>query len=1101
MKTLLTIFCCIFLSCWNLQLKAQGFKTEILGNVGRSNCILIDADTAWLAMESGILKVNMVNHNVKWYNSTNSNTKFRSNNFIKILKDKKGHLWFINAQGQVLKYKDQNFISKNKGSLRFNVSNINDIFFEIDQNGKIYFFKHNEKHAFVPDSLKILVWDTNNISKYNSPEIFYKASYTADSSGIFILSDSSNVRRIKHFDNGIFDTSFPVIRKVIPSTFEYQLYQDKSDLFLTDTIFHYFNTLTYSKNGTVYNIRSFFRYGKSGALIDSVTIPSTNYSIRPTYNPKTNEIYFFSANNNHYYINSSGNLLPTPPIFSTLTDVNTAHFDTLGNLYVLQGNKKPYLSKIDTNGIESRFNLPYPINHTVGFGPNVQAIYDSSLLVSYPNGSGALIFDGISATDLPPVPKNFIVDSTNTIYFLRNDSIIKYKNGTILLKTKLPYNSVNQIQFLYEGGDSLYFFYANKIYAHNIHNGTISLIGNLGYGYLTLSKKRELFFRISSSSLYWIRDSNYVWYALDSTVTGIPNKELKAIRNQLHSNDGTTWFQSDDHLMKRDSNGIWSLYNYLFNYITPVTGNLYGGFYDDFRKCHWLILNGVILKVDSIGIAKYDWENSDIFFDNNAGRLKISNDNKIWIVGYYGGYTKITFDSINSKTNYQKLQVSGNVYHDINSNAIIDSLDTPLPYIKLKDENGNQSYSNLLGKYHFLEPQGPHVIQPVPNSFLALSCDSSSYTFNINTVPIDSLDFALKSIADTLLYASSFSSSQARCSATSSAHIVVRNNGNVKISVLVSFTPDIQSGILSFSHTPDSTNGSTLFWKIDSLKLLESKSIHVSYTVPSVLFNEIKSVVSFFVYDSVNIVPYKTDTLTQTIICSFDPNEKQVSPIGMGSAHYTLFSDTLIYTLLFQNTGNDTAFSVLLIDTLSPHLDIESFNLLSMSHNGEVSIDENRVLRAKFNEINLLWESVNSLASQGYMQFSILPKQSLPEFTLVKNSALIIFDSNPYILTNEVFNTFVTTYPTTAVNQLQKDAGKISIYPNPSKNYFSISFDQTVNSEYEVTLIDISGKILQSWKSNEQNPTFSLESINAGFYLIQVTNKFDFKAIAKFINQ
>ncbi|MBK7683014.1 MAG: T9SS type A sorting domain-containing protein [Bacteroidetes bacterium] len=221
----------------------------------------------------------------------------------------------------------------------------------------------------------------------------------------------------------------------------------------------------------------------------------------------------------------------------------------------------------------------------------------------------------------------------------------------------------------------------------------------------------------------------------------------------------------------------------------------------------------------------------------------------------------------------------------------------------------------------------------------------------------------------------------------------------------------------------------------------------------------------------------------------------------MGSAHYTLFSDTLIYTLLFQNTGNDTAFSVLLIDTLSPHLDIESFNLLSMSHNGEVSIDENRVLRAKFNEINLLWESVNSLASQGYMQFSILPKQSLPEFTLVKNSALIVFDSNPYILTNEVFNTFVTTYPTTALNQLQKDASKISIYPNPSKNYFSISFDQTVNLEYEVTLIDISGKILQSWKSNEQNPTFSLEAINAGFYLIQVTNKFDFKAIAKFIKQ
>ncbi|MBK7683013.1 MAG: hypothetical protein IPJ26_11385 [Bacteroidetes bacterium] len=375
--------------------------------------------------------------------------------------------------------------------------------------------------------------------------------------------------------------------------------------------------------------------------------------------------------------------------------------------------------------------------------------------------------------------------------------------------------------------------------------------------------------------MYWTRDSNYVWYALDSTITGILYNELKAIQIQLHLNDGSTWFHSGDHIMKREQNGVWLIYNYSFENISPITPYLYGGFYDDFRKCYWLISNGFILKVDSIGIAKYNWENSDLFFDNLAGRFKISNDNKIWFVGYYGGYTKITFDSINSKTNYQKLQVSGNVYHDINANATIDSLDTALPYIKLKNEKGYLSYSNLLGKYHFLEPQGPHVIQPVLNSFLALSCDSSSYTFNINTIPIDSLDFALKSIADTLLYASSFSSSQARCSATSSAHIVVRNNGNAKISVLFSFTPDIQSGILSFSHSPDSTNGNTLFWKIDSLKLLESKSINISYTVPSVLFNEIKSVVSFSVYDSVNIVHYKTDTLTQTIICSFDPNENK----------------------------------------------------------------------------------------------------------------------------------------------------------------------------------------------------------------------------------
>jgi hypothetical protein len=54
-----------------------------------------------------------------------------------------------------------------------------------------------------------------------------------------------------------------------------------------------------------------------------------------------------------------------------------------------------------------------------------------------------ILYDGVSVSDFASsVTSNFVIDSVNTIYFLRNDSIIKYRNGLTLLKTKLPFTTV-----------------------------------------------------------------------------------------------------------------------------------------------------------------------------------------------------------------------------------------------------------------------------------------------------------------------------------------------------------------------------------------------------------------------------------------------------------------------------------------------------------------------------------------------------------------------------------------------------------------------------------------------------------------------------------
>jgi uncharacterized repeat protein (TIGR01451 family) len=616
-----------------------------------------------------------------------------------------------------------------------------------------------------------------------------------------------------------------------------------------------------------------------------------------------------------------------------------------------------------------------------------------------------------------------------------------------------------------------------------------------------MNKMGELFFRESANKYFWMRDSNYNWYKLNFSNTGVPNSFLTDVLAHKHFNDGSSWFSNYEKIVKRDAIGIWTIFNFHFAGQTPITANLCGGFYDNLHQSYWLIYPSLMLKIDSTGISKFNWKNSDVSYNYNQGYYCITNDGKYWMKGTDGSFIRISFDSIMANSSYEKYNISGNVYHDLNANGSIDSVDNALSFIRVRNDKGVHTYSNFEGYYQFLERPGQRLIQPVPYPYLVLSCDSSSYTVNIDSTAIDSLDFALKSIADTLLSVSSFATSRARCNFQSSATYIVQNNGNLFINVLASFTPDAACSVISFSQAPDSTSGTTFFWKFDSLTLLSSKSIHVTYTVPSASFNSISSIFDTYIYDSTTSTLFTTDTIYQNIACSFDPNEKQVSPVGRETAHYTLFSDTLVYTLLFQNTGNDTAYTVTLIDTISPLLDIESFTLLSMSHNGIVTIDSNGVLKVVFDDINLLWESANFDESQGYLQFSILPLPGLPEFTVVKNKVLIIFDRNPYILTNEVFNTLVTTFPTTALNQLQESKRKISVYPNPANTYFNLSFDQPLNTAYVVTLIDISGKIIQSWTTTEQNPTFSIDALKAGFYLIQITNNIDFKAVAKFVKQ
>lgn len=138
---------------------------------------------------------------------------------------------------------------------------------------------------------------------------------------------------------------------------------------------------------------------------------------------------------------------------------------------------------------------------------------------------------------------------------------------------------------------------------------------------------------------------------------------------------------------------------------------------------------------------------------------------------------------------------------------------------------------------------------------------------------------------------------------------------------------------------------------------------------------------------------------------SFDPNVKSASPPGTGSEHFIEAGTEISYQIRFQNTGTDTAFQVILRDTLADKFDFSTLQPGASSHPYTLEFYGQRVLKLTFDGIELPHIGINEDASIGFAQFSIKLRDDLPELDRIENSASIYFDYNEPVRTNTYFHT------------------------------------------------------------------------------------------------
>ncbi|MBP6825726.1 MAG: T9SS type A sorting domain-containing protein [Saprospiraceae bacterium] len=225
----------------------------------------------------------------------------------------------------------------------------------------------------------------------------------------------------------------------------------------------------------------------------------------------------------------------------------------------------------------------------------------------------------------------------------------------------------------------------------------------------------------------------------------------------------------------------------------------------------------------------------------------------------------------------------------------------------------------------------------------------------------------------------------------------------------------------------------------------------------------------------------------QQIIAAFDPNDKTVHPTGATQQGFVTPTTDLTYKIRFQNTGTDTAFTVVIIDTIDAHLDITTLREGASSHPYVLDIYGAGVLKFTFQDIRLPDSMVNEPASHGFVQFSVRQKAGNTIGTLIQNEANIYFDYNPPVATNTVLNTVGKIFLEGQVATNEVDGKKVDVlvFPNPAADRMSFAINDLAGG-FDLLLFDVQGKQVQQISTTANNATLYRNSLPEGLYFFEI---------------
>jgi uncharacterized repeat protein (TIGR01451 family) len=246
----------------------------------------------------------------------------------------------------------------------------------------------------------------------------------------------------------------------------------------------------------------------------------------------------------------------------------------------------------------------------------------------------------------------------------------------------------------------------------------------------------------------------------------------------------------------------------------------------------------------------------------------------------------------------------------------------------------------------------------------------------------------------------------------------------------------------------------------------------------------------------INILPLSAGPTTTSVVCrenvgSYDPNDKRGFPLGYGDSGDNIALGTrLDYNIRFQNTGTDTAFTVIIRDTMPESLDLATMKPGVASHPYTVTLDTHRVLTFVFEDILLPDSTTNLEASQGVVTFTIDHDISLRTGDVILNEAAIYFDFNEPIITNLSRHEIAKEGLPVGVRRLEAQAITLSVFPNPVGTELTVKVPRAeVSATDRVRVTDLYGRILIDVPYASAAAGLDVRTLPAGYYLTMLTDE------------
>jgi hypothetical protein len=367
-------------------------------------------------------------------------------------------------------------------------------------------------------------------------------------------------------------------------------------------------------------------------------------------------------------------------------------------------------------------------------------------------------------------------------------------------------------------------------------------------------------------------------------------------------------------------------------------------------------------------------------------------------------------------------EIRGRVFADVdNANGCVFTTGTDLPLANWNVQLNAGSLATTLtdanGEYYFIVAPGTYTIDEVVQANWAQTCPLSTYTVTIGAAQLVSLqNFANQATANVsdlavdmvTIYPSPLTTP---CCGQEMTYIISYENKGTVAVPNATLHLDLVQGVTyqSFTANPPLAAPSGIYtWTLPALlQPTERGLIYVKVMVNTCGGGTplLIAKATIFPNDSGGGNQVDNDfTHSVQVACSYDPNDKQVSPKGCGADGMVPRDTLFTYLILFQNLGSGPAHRVVVRDPLDLSLDLSTVQVLSASHAYTFAITGQELVWT-FDNIELPAAAVDEPGSHGFVHFRVRSSASAPAGTQIHNTAGIYFDLNQVVTTATTLNT------------------------------------------------------------------------------------------------